>query len=563
MANSSSLQTTQAANKLPEQFLPSSNLSQEDIEDFLEERNLEIVSVLAPTLIYLVVLMVMGSVGNSVVFIVYYRRFKPSVIRTYILAMSLCDFLINVFAIPMHLVEIRFNATFYSSWGCKISRTIIIFLVILSAFILVAVSVTRQRIIRSLIPSSLYSVRTVYRAILICAAVSCVVAVPYGVLNGNHTLHFNGTNITGVECSISDEFYVSVFLQVYDGFLAISFVVCVIIMSVSYGRIMFHLRRHKKAAKVTISRETSDNVDPVSTSSHTENTKNIANAEHGTNKEHVHRNHFEVSESPKPEQPNVVLLVSKMALSTPHQLEPLEEENVRIEMKSTSSSAYGQENSHHYIQCDNSSTNPKIEETAVKLQQPMQTQYRQDDNTDVETHDAKERRYSSVSRQSEEIANGGTHDVPEIKSLSNSQQHKHIPFKTTSTRSISFGSDVPDNTFCAKERRPSTISQQSNQSAGRKRSINLGSEVQNIPSRTTLMLFVLTVVFVVNYLPYLVMEVLYQVFSEEEVADIDINLRYITLRSFYINSAINPLVYSFCSCRFRHECRQLFRCWKT
>ncbi|KAK7091586.1 tyramine receptor 1-like [Littorina saxatilis] len=550
MANSSLLQTT----------LPSSNIPQEDIEDFLEEVNLEFVSVLAPTLIYLVVLMVMGSVGNSVVFTVYYRRFKPSVIRTYILAMSLCDFLINIFAIPMHLLEIRFHATFYSSWGCKISSTITIFLVMLSASILVAVSVTRQKIICSLIPSSLYFVRTVYRAILICAAVSCVIAVPYCVLTGNHTLHFNGTNITGVECFITDEYNVSGFLQVYDGFLATSYVVCVVIMSVSYGRIIFHLWRHTKAAKVTTSREISDNFELVSTISYTQNTENIANTEHGTDKEHVQRNHLEVLESPKPEQPNVVLPVSKMALSTPHQLEPLEEENVRIEMKSISSSAYEQENSHHYVQCDNSSTNPKIKETAVQVQQPAQNHHGQDDNTDVESHDAKEKRSSSESRQSEDIANGGKHDVLEIESFSNSQQHKHIPFKTTSTRSISFGSDKSDITFNTKERRPSSISKQF---AGRRQPIKLGSEVQNIPSHTTLMLFVLTVVFVVNFLPYMVMEALYQVVSEEEMADIDINLRYISLRSYYINSAINPLVYSFCSWRFRHECRQLFRCKTT
>ncbi|KAK7498865.1 hypothetical protein BaRGS_00009957, partial [Batillaria attramentaria] len=33
-----------------------------------------------------------------------------------------------------------------------------------------------------------------------------------------------------------------------------------------------------------------------------------------------------------------------------------------------------------------------------------------------------------------------------------------------------------------------------------------------------------------------------------------------TLRSFYINSAVNAFVYSFCSINFREQCLMLFRC---
>ena len=75
------------------------SLGNETMVDF-EALNVARMMSLLPTIAYIVVLMVVGLVGNTVVLVVYYRRFKPSATRTYILAMSVCDLLANVLSLP-------------------------------------------------------------------------------------------------------------------------------------------------------------------------------------------------------------------------------------------------------------------------------------------------------------------------------------------------------------------------------------------------------------------------------------------------------------------------------
>ncbi|XP_070209083.1 neuropeptide S receptor-like [Littorina saxatilis] len=288
--------------------------------------------------------MVAGIVGNTLAFNVYYRRFKPSVSRTYILAMTNLDFLLNVCAIPLQITEICFNATFYSLWACKMSRSVTLFLVLFSAKVLVAVSVERQKAICS---KQYLSLKSAYLCILFCGIASFVFALPYAVLIGKSTRRFPDSNITGAQCSFSDEYKSSAFLIVYNSMVALAYVLCVVIMSVSYGRIVHHLWQHKKT----------------------------------------------------------------MATATQLQTEKI---------------------------------------SAVK------------------------------------------------------------------------------------------------------------GQVKDVPMRTTIMMFVLTVMFVCSYLPYLVIRMLDQRTSGEFTRSLDLNLSLIGLRLYFINSAVNPIVYCFCSRRFRNECRRLF-----
>ena len=85
--------------------------------------------------------------------------------------------------------------------------------------------------------------------------------------------------------------------------------------------------------------------------------------------------------------------------------------------------------------------------------------------------------------------------------------------------------------------------------------------VKTIPSSTTLMMFVLTAIFVVNYLPHLTILALRAVsdgVGEGLGTGWLLNAYNVGLRSYFMNSAVNSLVYGFCSARFRQECRTLF-----
>ena len=86
-----------------------------------------------------------------------------------------------------------------------------------------------------------------------------------------------------------------------------------------------------------------------------------------------------------------------------------------------------------------------------------------------------------------------------------------------------------------------------------------GASVRKIPSSTTFMMFILTAIFVVNYLPHLIIISLRAVSDDLQkgLTGWTLNAYNIGLRSYFMNCAVNSLVYGFCSARFRQECRAL------
>ncbi|XP_041361652.1 orexin receptor type 2-like [Gigantopelta aegis] len=78
--------------------------------------------------------------------------------------------------------------------------------------------------------------------------------------------------------------------------------------------------------------------------------------------------------------------------------------------------------------------------------------------------------------------------------------------------------------------------------------------------RTTFMLFLITLVFVLSFLPHLglmaargIHKVMFDSLSPGATAAYNF-----FLRSYFINSASNPIIYGFCNLRFRMECKALF-----
>ncbi|KAK7092084.1 hypothetical protein V1264_009686 [Littorina saxatilis] len=118
-----------------------------DVAIYLEARNQEFLYNSLPTIFYIGFLSVMGLVGNSIVFMVYYKRYHASsAMRYYVLAMSVTDMLTNAQNLPAEFLEMRFHSTFRWGWACSILRHIRSFLIGLSTMLLVAVAVNRKQV---------------------------------------------------------------------------------------------------------------------------------------------------------------------------------------------------------------------------------------------------------------------------------------------------------------------------------------------------------------------------------------------------------------------------------
>ena len=199
---------------------------------------------MAPTVAYLVVLATLGMVGNSLVFLVYFKRFKPSATKIYIQTMSVLDLATNVYClcveIPMYVYKYR-----SSSVACKLTTSLTAFLVFFSGLVLVAVALDRQQTISKRQIKSPESVKKAWRAVLACGIVSFVINTPRLHLAESHTVSFTGSNMTGQECSALKPEQ-SVFALVYGILLIVAFVVSLIILVICYGAIVWSLWQHRK-----------------------------------------------------------------------------------------------------------------------------------------------------------------------------------------------------------------------------------------------------------------------------------------------------------------------------
>ncbi|KAL8595157.1 hypothetical protein ACOMHN_013830 [Nucella lapillus] len=126
---------------------PSILANHADHVEILQVWNQKYVSELTPFAIYMAVLTTLGLFGNSVVFLVYYRRFKTNPTRTYILALNICDLFINVIELITEVTEMFFQYTFYWNWACKLMRVSMMALILFSCFMLATVALERHKIV--------------------------------------------------------------------------------------------------------------------------------------------------------------------------------------------------------------------------------------------------------------------------------------------------------------------------------------------------------------------------------------------------------------------------------
>ncbi|XP_071111615.1 orexin receptor type 2-like [Haliotis cracherodii] len=96
---------------------------------------------------------------------------------------------------------------------------------------------------------------------------------------------------------------------------------------------------------------------------------------------------------------------------------------------------------------------------------------------------------------------------------------------------------------------------------GKRKNSAAKPEVKSGPkaSKTTLMLFIITAVFIISFLPHLILMITRGFKSDflESLHGAGVMVYNVFLRSYFMNSAANCIVYSFCNVKFRNECKKL------
>ncbi|XP_071098317.1 alpha-2Db adrenergic receptor-like [Haliotis cracherodii] len=207
-----------------------------DLDLQLHLNNNKYAQQVVPAILFLAILMLVGCIGNSLVFYVYLLKMKRSTTRLYILSLAAFDLLNCVVCIPHEIADMRYNFTFGRYALCKVIRVLIVFSSFGSGSVLLVVAVDRYKKLCRPFQKQI-TLRTAQVALTISTVASCLLSLPAFVIYGSRTVPTDIISINGSDCSISNEYINSPFPLLYNGIHFSIFVPSVLCLIVLYSLI--------------------------------------------------------------------------------------------------------------------------------------------------------------------------------------------------------------------------------------------------------------------------------------------------------------------------------------
>ncbi|CAG5115221.1 unnamed protein product [Candidula unifasciata] len=221
------------------------------VEKYLDYLNTSFAARLLPAVVVLVVLMAVGSKRGTVTLFIQSLAvfdllsccriiFKNKTHKQPREIMSM--FLL--FVSSGEIIDMTNNYTFGSHSLCKIMRTVNLFCTVSSGATLVVVAIDRQRICCPLRKQITPKGATI--VVCVCAVLALIISLPTAILYGSRSIFTDLPSVNGTDCSISDQFANTVFPIAYNGLQMLLFLAGAVILIVLYSLIGSKVCRHVK-----------------------------------------------------------------------------------------------------------------------------------------------------------------------------------------------------------------------------------------------------------------------------------------------------------------------------
>lgn len=218
-----------------------------DVEKLLDQKNDENAILLLPVICFVSVLIIIGGIGNSIVFYVYYKS-KSTTKRVFISVLAIFDLLNCAIVMPFEIYDLRNQFLFTSGEFCKSMRFVEFAIVLAAGFTLVAVAIDRYMNLCVRRFQILFTPSRAKKACCICVGLSVFFSWPIGMFAGLKASPVQKDNVTykGYECSsFSDE---TIEARVYLFILNLVFILSLILMIVLYSLIGMKLYNRRKGS---------------------------------------------------------------------------------------------------------------------------------------------------------------------------------------------------------------------------------------------------------------------------------------------------------------------------
>ena len=203
-----------------------------------------------PVFVYLLVLCVIGTIGNIHVICIYHSKYKPSNHRVFILCLASVDLFCCLVSIPFEIFDIRYRYTFSESWCCSVFRTMNHIGGVGSGFLLCVIALERYR--KACTPmKAQMTLRQAQIACVCTIVVSVAISLPVLYLYGSNYTDAGHPGIFGMDCTVLTER--KNLFKIYSGLLLLAtttvFIICIIVYSF-VGKVLYRQLKFRKNAQL-------------------------------------------------------------------------------------------------------------------------------------------------------------------------------------------------------------------------------------------------------------------------------------------------------------------------
>lgn len=445
-----------------------SNLISDVIDDYLRRHDDLYAMKYLPVILFLVILMLLGVLGNSLVCYVYIAKFKPSTTRCFIISLAVLDLINCLTSIPFEIIDMRHTYTFGEYKICRLMKLFETINSIASGSVLVAVAVDRfKKICRPLHVQMTTKVANI--SISICCSLALILALPAGFIYGGRTVSTDKVNITGVDCSLSDQFIGSTLHIAYLGVQFLVFLGATLTLAVVYSLIWRQIIRQKRFKEtVSVRRRVDDRI---------------------------------------------------MVLDTPTEIS-INARNTSVDIVSSS----------------------KSEQDGFRLPMTELAPINHDGTGDIRD------RLLDV---------GSGHGVP--KNDNSISHESDVTDHSIKPLGVAGNSENYPDMASTGEPNAALFEHGNGSNSTRARRVTRCSQRDKGTRRTTFMMFLITMVFVLSFLPHLSLTIAASVMKTllNDLHGVGFVVFHIFQRSYFLQSASNPIIYSFWNANFRREIHRL------
>ncbi|XP_053377661.1 cholecystokinin receptor type A-like [Mercenaria mercenaria] len=460
-----------------------------------------------PLMVYLIILCITGIAGNILVCYIYTKKYTLSTFRIFVTVLGAADLFISSIIIPLELLQFAWQYTFSSVAVCKLTLFVKAWATIASSSLLFCIAVDRYRKV-----CKPFSWQISFRAAKImcfgCAFLGVAFSWISPVIYNIQTKELDVYNVTISECAITDSMKKTVFPMLNNVSLALLFVGALTGIIIMYTLIAIRVKQHlKKKINASMRRRQAIKIEACSEKHTASDGNKYGNASES--------NTLEISNSDFSEQGNK------------RRKREIEMEIVRGSNDNESSDIFKVSDA-YITDIDNASD--------INGSKALNAEFGLDgDRRQAKQIDIGIRNTYSEKKESDKVSEG----------------------KITAT-----GDALTTPQLDSAEKKPTEACK--NEKSTLKRSSNENRNTRN-RYRTTLIMFLVSLAFIVSYLPLLSLLLIVNADKTFAAALTDSERAAYKFfhRSYLLNCAVNPVIYGIWDVRFRKSCKMMLMCRKS